>query len=256
MIRSFLRGLLRRLGYDAMARDRFDLLRAGEETSRTYLKLLREVFALYAANADHVYLLHIGANDGVKDDFTASLREPANVAPILVEPQRHCLAKLSSLQAENPRVRVLPVAFGESDGESTIYRFDREFENGIQLDVFSSFDRRMVLAKKRYFRLAAEVVEDPVETCTLRTLLNRGGAPRLDVLLCDIEGLDDLVIKQLLSTIRPLPVIVVFEHRWLTDERRRACYRSLADAGYSILHGTEDAFCFRLHRESGEMTTT
>ena len=245
MLREIVRSLLHRFGYDAMERDRLDLLRAAEQASETHLQLFRDIFRFYSATSKELHLLHLGANDGIKDDFSGFIRETPNVHSILVEPQSHCLPKLAQLQSANPRIRVLPVAFGETDGTATMYGFDRQREKDIQLDVFSSFDRAMLEQKRAYFGLSAQIVPHAVETCTLRTLLARGGAPRLDLLLCDIEGLDDIVIRQLLGTISPLPSVVVFEHRWLGDERRRAIYGSLRNAGYSILHGAEDAFCFR-----------
>jgi len=245
MFRQILRKSLRTLGFDGMERDRFDRLRAAERAATTYPRILRDFFHFYATSSESIYLLHVGANDGVKDDFNSFMRQSAKVMSILVEPQRHCFAKLSAIAHQNQRISVLSVAFGETDGETTLYRFDRQFENGIQLDVFSSFDRRMLEDKKRYFSLAAEIVGERVETCTLRTLLVRGGAPRMDILICDIEGLDHLVIAQLVATIRPLPVIIVFEQRWLTAEQRRKCYDLLDEQGYGILHGTEDAWCYR-----------
>lgn len=250
MLRQTLRKLLRSLGFDGMERDRFDRLKAAARAGITSPRILRDFFRLYATSSEHIYLLHVGANDGVKDDFNSFMRQPANVESILVEPQRHCLAKLSAISRDNPRIRVLPVAFGETDGETTLYRFDREFENDIQLDVFSSFDRKMLEEKKRYFSLTAGIVGERVETCTLRTLLARGGAPRMDILICDIEGLDHLVIAQLVATIHPLPVIIVFEQRWLTVDQRRKCYDLLDEQGYGILHGAEDAWCFRLREQT------
>lgn len=249
MMRKFARRLIRSLGYDGMERDRFDRLLATEQACLTYPRLLRDFFLLHVERMPHLYFLHLGANDGVKDNFTAFLREPANVESILVEPQRPCLPKLAALQTQNPRIRVLPLAFGQTDGEALLYRFDHEFEKGIQLDVFSSFDRAMLEEKKNYFSLKSAIVSDRVETGTLPTLLARGGAPRLDILVCDIEGLDHQVIEQLVTKIRPLPIIVVFEQRWLTVEQRRHTYQLLDAHGYAVLHGAEDAWCFRRRLE-------
>jgi FkbM family methyltransferase len=230
-----------------MERDRFDRLCAGQHVASTLPRVLRDFFALYVAVTPEIWLLQLGANDALRDDFSDFLRKPANVTSLLVEPQRACVEKLTASARENPRWRILPFAFAEQDGTATLFQFDAPAEKGIQLDVFASFDRNMLEEKKRYFNLQASIVGETVEACTLATLLARGSAPRLDVLVCDIEGLDHAVIRQL-TELRPLPVIVVFEQRWLTVTQRRGCYQLLDSLGYGILHGAEDAWCFRLRQ--------
>lgn len=245
MNRQFLRSFVRRLGFDGMARDRFDLLAASADAAPTYPRLLAQFFSLYAATRPEIWLLQLGANDGSRDDHAGFLREPAHVRSILVEPQTACVARLRQQAAAHPNWTVLPCAFAEQDGTATLHRFDRAEEKGIQLDVFASFDRALLEEKKRYFPLEAGIVAEQVEACSLPTLLRRGGAPRVDILLCDIEGLDHAVIAQL-PRLDPLPEIVAFEHRWLTVAQRRASYALLDSLGYAVLHGNEDAWCYRL----------
>lgn len=245
MSRKIFRRLIRGLGYDGTERDRFDRMRAAEEVAPSQQRTLRDFFRLYAATTDRVYLLQLGANDGTKDDFTAFMRQPAHVEGVLVEPQQTCLARLSGV-VDPTRIRLLPVALGEHDGQGILYRFDRESENGIQLDVFSSFDRRRCEEVRRRLSLTAGIEAVPVETCMLPTLLARGGLPRLDVFVCDLEGYDHVAIEQLVAAVRPLPVIVVFEHRWLSTAQRRRSYQLLEEKGYAVLPGPDDACCFRL----------
>jgi FkbM family methyltransferase len=245
MPRKLLRSLLRSLGYDGMSRDRFDRLRIAEQVAPSHQRILHDYFSLYAAQTDRIHLLHLGANDGVKDDFTAFMRNHPKVESALVEPQLHCLEPLRRLQTLNPRLRVLPCAFGDKDASATLYRFAIEEEKNIQLNVFSSFERDMVEDKKRYFSLQAEIIAETVDACTLPTLLQRAGFPQADILISDIEGFDHAVVCQALA-LKPLPVIFIFEQRWLSASVRSRCYEMLDHHGYGVLHGDQDALCFRL----------
>jgi len=249
MIRELLRRLVRRLGYDGMAMDRLDRLvatgQAIEQITPTLIRFLQDYFSAYAERHDRVYLLQIGANDGVKHDFAGFMRDHPSVQSALVEPQLHCVDALRELRAANPRIRVLPRAFGEIDSSATLYRFDAEEENSLQLNLFSSFDRTRVEEMKAYYRLKARIVAQPVEACTLKTLLRQADFPQADILVSDIEGYDHAVVRQALSTLRPLPAMLVFEHYWLRPEDRHHCYDLLNQRGYAIAHGAQDAFCFR-----------
>lgn len=243
--RSFLRELVRSLGYDGTEKGRFDRLCAAERASETSHSTLRHFFSLYIGQGATARLMQIGANDGALDDYVGFMRDHPRVESALVEPQPSCHTALRRLATANPRIQVLPYALADASGTRTLYRFSRPEERGIQLNVFSSFDRARLDQAKRDLSLQSRIVYDEVEAHALPELLRRAKFSSIDILVADCEGYDHAVVAQALATLDPLPVILVFEHRWLARKTRNDCYDALDRAGYGIVQGPLDAVCFR-----------
>lgn len=84
---------------------------------------------------------------------------------------------------------------------------------------------------------SGEAIE--IDVCTLPTLIERIGSPRVDVLKMDIEGFEYGVIDQMAATsIRPAQLLVEFHHRmygYRPDDTRAAVNR-LWEMGYRIFY--------------------
>jgi FkbM family methyltransferase len=242
MLRHLLRKFIRAIGFDGMDVRRFDRLAEAELAGTTHHRLLPHVFARALPASGPAYLMQIGANDGASHDSFAFMHGHPQVHSALVEPQPSCLAALGRLCAGNPRMQIIPHALSAADGTLTLHRFLGETENGRDLSLFTSFDRHHLEHMSRYYQLKTPIAAEQVPASTLASLLARSGFPRLDVLLCDIEGLDHLAVMQGLA-LSHLPRLIIFEHYWLTPELRKQCYELLDRHGYAVIHGTHDTIC-------------
>lgn len=249
MIRRALRSILRSLGYDGMEIARFDRLKSAQVAAETQERL-RPVFNAWALRGDPTYFVQIGANDGEKHDAFSGLRNTPSVYSALVEPNPACVRKLAKIREINPRVTILQSALAEKDGFAELHSFSTETEKNLQLNLVASFNRKHLEDFRRYYRLQAEIVSERTSTCTLETLVCRAAFPRIDILASDIEGFDYLAVEQALG-LTPPPRLIIFEHYWLTSERREQCYQLLAKQGYGIVHGATDTFCLLTEPETG-----
>ena len=246
-LRSFFRSCLRRSGYDAVDLRRFDRAMGAELSWPTHERLLGYLLerALETGSNTRPSFLQIGANDGIKDNFTGSVLARSDVDITLVEPDPQCASKLRHDYDGSVNVSILQVALGERDGTADFFYFEPQEERGIQLNVFSSFDRSLLEEKQRVFGLSASISSRQVHCANLGSIKARSGARKWDLIVSDIEGYDHEVVRQVceLSSAQ-LPRLLVFEHSWLPPQTRRSCYTSLNRCGYAIVAGAHDTICF------------
>jgi FkbM family methyltransferase len=242
-LKNFLRKGLRSVGYDAVDVRRFDRAMGAEVSWPTHERLVSYLIehALSRTSQASATFLQIGANDGIKDNFTGSVLRREDVRIVLLEPDPFCAARLERDYSGRANVSVLQKALGAEDGFAKLFHFDSEEEQGIQLNVFNSFDRALLEEKKNVFSLQASIVSRQVECVTLASLSQEVGVSSWDVLVSDIEGFDHEVVRQVSAMSRDnIPRLFVFEHAWLEPSVRSKCYRDLADAGYAIIAGEND----------------
>jgi hypothetical protein len=90
----------------------------------------------------------------------------------------------------------------------------------------------------------AAVKEAPVECLAVNTLLSRNDIQKIDLLHIDAEGFDYVILRQFdFAILRPR--IVLFEHKQLTADDRRAAKIMMHRAGYKVEEMETDYFCIR-----------
>jgi len=246
-LRSSLRKILRSFGYDAVDTRRFDRAMGATSSWPTHRRLLDHLLREVAKNSDDFALLQIGANDGIKDNISSVALQLPSARLGLVEPNPYCVAQLESgVARDRKNVTILPVAFAAEKGNAKFYVFDKAFEKGIQLDVFSSFQPELLYKQKRYFHLESEVVRLDVECETLAGITRRCDIKRWDVIISDIEGFDHEVVRQVCDGQTLPPALMVFEHEWLSPEQRKECYENLAASGYALIAGAHDTIAWHM----------
>lgn len=247
-LKNFFRSWLRRMGYDAVDVRRFDRAMGAEVSWPTHERLLGYLLdrALETNGNHRPSFLQIGANDGVKDNFTGFVLARSGVDITLVEPDPHCATKLSHDFRGSPNVTIIQAALAERDGMAEFFYFEPQEEKGIQLNVFSSFDRALLLEKKRVFALSSSITSRQVRCSRLESIKANSGVLKWDAIVSDIEGYDHEVVRQVCELpASELPRLLVFEHSWLPPEIRRSCYISLKRCGYAIVAGAHDTISFR-----------
>lgn len=246
-LKHHLRKLLRACGYDGIDVRRFDRAMGVQASWSTHAKLLDRLLVDIVGRSASPTLLQIGANDGVKDNVSAIALELPSVRLGLVEPNPLCVAKLqSSLGSKRKDATILQTALAATTGKASFYVFDQPVEKGIQLDVFSSFDVRLLENQKSYFGLAANILQVEVDCENLHGISQKCGVDRWDVIMSDIEGYDHEVVRQVCDGQTPPPTLMVFEHEWLSPEQRKQCYERLAASGYALIAGAHDTIAWHM----------
>ncbi len=182
-------------------------------------------------------VIDLGANEG---EFCKAVAERYGCRVLAVEPTPHLYERL---RGASPQVTVIQVALGGADGSAT-FRFDPgKSKSGSLLPptITSS-----VLSH------SSNTTCTPVEMCSLTGLLERVGAPSVDLLKVDIEGaeLEMLECSSAESLLRCKQIAVEFHDYWYPElnERTEAVKRKLVGMGFEMVRFTpnnKDVLFFR-----------
>ncbi len=179
----------------------------------------------FARNARDFLVVQVGAFDGDFDDPIAHLIREHGWRALLVEPQPGAFEALRLRYADQPQVLCENAAIADHDGEVTLYALHTD------ATPMASFDRRHLI---RHAQRPSDIVERRVPCLTLRSLLDKHGINKVDLLQIDAEGYDAEIVRSIdFGTMRP--TIIRYEHANLCESDRGACIELLAAQGYRIL---------------------
>jgi FkbM family methyltransferase len=196
-----------------------------------------------------IFVLKIGANDGITNDPLATLLlADARYRGLLVEPIPMYAAMLGANYGKCGRFAIEQAAVAASSGTANMYYVDENALKEIRINSLdwlrsvASLDRLHVL-KHLSPEMHSAVKEAPVECLTVNALLSRHNIQRIDLLHIDCEGFDYVILSQFdFTTLRPR--IVLFEQKHLTAQDRQAAKTMMELAGYKVEEMETDMFCF------------
>jgi FkbM family methyltransferase len=207
-------------------------------------------FQTEAAFKDYedIFVLKIGANDGVTNDPLASLLlSDARYRGLLVEPIPMYAAMLRANYGRCGRFIIEQAAVAASSGTANMYYVD---ERALKLTEaappnclrqFASLDQLHVL-KHLAPEMQWAVTGTPVECVAVNALLSRNNVQKIDLLHIDAEGFDYVILRQFdFSALRPR--VVLFEHKHLSNPDRWAAKTMMGLAGYKVKEMENDFFC-------------
>jgi FkbM family methyltransferase len=197
---------------------------------------------------DQIFVLKIGANDGVENDPIADfLLNDKRYRGVLVEPIPVFARMLSANYEGTGRFKVEQAAIGAKDGACPMYYVDTNATDskGQPLPTWlrgvASLDRTHV-EKHLLPEMYGAIVETKVDCFSIAGLLARNGIQKVDLLQIDAEGYDYIVLKQFdFSTLRPK--VVIFEKKHLSNEDASAARAMMLQAGYEVKNLETDFLC-------------
>ena len=225
-------------------------------------KIARRLYCLFrpgiryqteAAFKDYedIFVLKIGANDGICYDHLATLLlTDMRYRGLLVEPVPMNAAMLKANYGKSGRFTIEQAAVAASSGTVKMYYVD---ESALKLIGASnpnwvrhvaniaSLDRLHVL-KHLAPEMHPAVKETPVECLAVNELLSRHNVQKIDLLHIDAEGFDYVILRQFDFTAFH-PCVVLFEHTHLTNQDRRAAKTMMEFAGYKVQEMEADFLC-------------
>jgi FkbM family methyltransferase len=237
------------------------ILRISKATGRfpRFHKIARRVYCIFhpgirfqteAAFKDYqdIFVLKIGANDGITNDPIATLLlADSRYRGLLVEPIPMYAAMLGANYGKCGRFAIEQVAVTASSGTAKIYYVDENALKGIGngnldwLRSVASLDRLHVL-KHLSPDMHSAVKEASVECLAVNELLARNNIQKIDLLHIDCEGFDYVILRQFdFTTLRPR--VVLFEQKHLTAQDRQAVRIMMERAGYKVQKMETDVFC-------------
>jgi len=178
---------------------------------------------------EDTYFVMIGANDGYIGDPLYNMIYEFNMRGIFFEPIEECFLKLKENYKKHPRYDEMifhQECVTETDGMIDFYINKK--------DSSCSTADNTIGAYKKEFR-QKRLVKTQCPSQTLATL-NKNLTHHIDLLQIDTEGLDWLIIKQILD-LSKLPHIIHFEKKNFSDEHHKFCLRFLDDYNYKVERG-------------------
>jgi len=195
-----------------------------------------------------IFVLKIGANDGVTNDPLATLLlTDRRYRGLLVEPLPMYAAMLRANYGKCGRFATEQAAVTASSCTANMYYVDENALERIGIAIpdwvrgVASFDRLHVL-KHLTPEMHLTVKEASVECLAVNALLSRNNIQKIDLLQIDSEGFDYVILRQFdFTTLRPR--IVLFEQKHLTAQDRQAAKIMMELAGYKVKEMETDVFC-------------
>jgi FkbM family methyltransferase len=216
-------------------------------------KIERWIYDFSKKNNKKVNFIQIGANDGLRGDPIRRFVINDKWNGVFVEPLPNVFNILKSnyAYAKNQTLVFVNAAISSKDNECIeIWSYSDQFCDGLSLEekLFylrkSSFDKKHVAAHIKNFEIIDEAITCfKVQCISMNSLIqNYWRYERIDLIVIDAEGHDDVIIKSLdFTKIRPKAII--FESGHLSNGRKHDLFDLLKVNGYKILemHGNSIA---------------
>jgi FkbM family methyltransferase len=181
------------------------------------------------------FFVQVEANDGQSSDPIHHLIKLYHWKGVLVEPLSDAFARLTKTYEGEPQLIMENAAVAREEGTLTLWTVAGS--NG-QL---ATFDRAALL---RRYPDESGVIEVPVRTISMTTLLAKHRVDHIDLLQIDAEGFDYEVIKMTLGGSRPRPRLIRYEHLHLSPADRVACVDFLGERGYKMYRDELDTVAY------------
>jgi FkbM family methyltransferase len=194
------------------------------------------------AHDPDLFVLQIGANDGLGGDPLRQLIMQHDLAGLLVEPLPDIFEALRANYADRPRLRFANVAIAAHAGVRPFYRV-RPGTAGVPSWWFgvAGFDRRVLTSNG----IPLEAIDTiRIATTTLTELLTEHGVKRVDLLQVDAEGQDGAIVLAALDA-GLTPAIINYESCHLPPREQYAVRQRLAAAGYGFVEIQPDTLAVR-----------
>ncbi|MBD2150285.1 FkbM family methyltransferase [Pseudanabaena sp. FACHB-1277] len=221
--------------------------------------LLRRIYCIFfpgirfrteekLAHLNQVFVLKIGANDGVLNDpFSDFLMFDTRFRGILVEPIPHYAQMLRDNYSDTNRFKVEESAIFEESTSISMFLVDEEESSrtGQKIEPWlrgvASIDKSHVI-KHLSSNLHKYVKEIPVSTLTVPDLLSKYCINHIDLLHIDAEGFDYMILRQFdFEEIHPR--VVLFECKHLSPADRIKSKELMESHGYSVYLYETDFLC-------------
>ena len=199
-------------------------------------------------NFDEVFVLKIGANDGVASDPIADfLLNDRRYRGLLVEPIPLYAKMLSANYEGTGRFKIEQAAIAAEDSKTAMFYVEEKATDSKGQAIpewlrgVASLDRAHV-EKHLLPEMYGAIRETTVNCLSVASLLARNKVHNVDLLQIDAEGYDYIVLRQFDFSITR-PRLVIFERKHLLKEDESAAKAFMEQSGYEVRTLETDFLC-------------
>lgn len=181
-----------------------------------------------------VFVLQVGANDGLHDDPIRHFIRRAGWRGLLVEPVPSIFEELRRNYSGQPGLIFENAAIADTDSHLPFYFIDDpNDELPSWTHEVGSFYRELVPNTVSGQDVTTFIKEISVPGVQVKTLIEKHRIRGINLVVVDAQGYDDRVILQIPFD-RIKPQLIVYESCLLDEDRQSRCIALLQDQGYSI----------------------
>jgi FkbM family methyltransferase len=205
-------------------------------TKFIFAEIVDYVLSMIRPDGTPVTFVQVGANDGMRGDPISRHVIQGGWRGLLVEPVPAAMERLRAHYGTGPGLVFRGEAIWSEEGR-------RDFHIVRGEDVLSSFSLPTIMMHElKYDDLAGMIETVPVATRRLDSLCRETGFETADLLVVDVEGCDDIVLRTF-DFERHRPSAILFEHVALSAEASQAIGEFLEKLGYEIIYDRHDCLC-------------
>jgi FkbM family methyltransferase len=239
---SWLRRLAAKGGYSVRKIPR--TMPVDSVTGLNVLELLVEKLVTQRGIAG-LFLVQIGANDGLQEDPVRPILERQALSALLCEPVPEAFERLRASYRGITHAVLNQCAVGMTSGELELYQV-RSSATEHDRTLVTSFDPTHVEHYCRLWNLPLERITRVTVPCkTVPDLLRESGRTTANIVVTDTEGMDHIICNQFLDLDVP-PDIIHFEYCNSPVDSIGALFRRLESMGYGFARSGLDVTAARL----------
>lgn len=198
-------------------------------------------FAEFKLN--QVFVLQIGANDGLRNDYLSPFLDRPNWSGVLVEADPRLYSRLvQNNDHRKDRIRCLNTAIGDGSA-MPFYSVDMALADGMPawVEGLGGFvESHIHKHAKDVPGLSDCIVTRMLPTVTPVDLIGSETGRAPDVVVTDCEGFDSHIIE-MYDFLRFRPSVYIFESRHITRGKLDSIFRLFSEHGYALAWGGQDS---------------
>ncbi len=205
-----------------------------------------ELLAFFAKYYNDVYIMQIGANDGVTGDPLHKFIVENNWSGVLVEPINYVFGRLVKNYQGVDGLAFANVAISHRDEFREMW-FLKESEDNLPVtyDQLGSFRYDVVHKHQRDIsNIDKYLVKAQVQCITFQHLIELYSIQNIDLLHMDAEGYDYNLLM-MFDFDRFMPIVTMYEHIHMTISELVRSRRYLKDKGYKLFVDKTDSIAIR-----------
>ena len=243
---KFLKKILGALGFKILPKETIKTERYIESSSISSADVIKLLIRKKKINN----IIQIGANDGKSDDF---LRSSINIDTnlLLVEPIKSAFDELEKNYSGYKNVKFVNKAIDVVTGKKNIFSVDPKYYNFYEkkyksndvswLTVLASFHKEHL----EYHGVKSNHIQSTEIDCiNFKELIEQYNFQKLDLLVVDTEGYDDVLITNFIQNTDIRPIIIL---EWIHIKKYKAeeIIELLKSNNYKFLKLNKDLICIQ-----------
>lgn len=211
-----------------------------------------------------IFVLQIGAHDGIRSDYVFPMVSKYNWKGLFVEPRPDLFLELQSNYSKQTDLLFANVAIDEKKCQRNLYyvpdsiikkySLSKWFRgiasfNKDHINILNHISAASVDDKEKIMELTTIIKENiatfNVECVPLKSLLSDHAIKTIDILVIDVEGVDYMVFKQFNFDLYK-PYVICIEVKHMTESDQKQILNRLHSLGYNCnIHNQKDLLAIK-----------